>query len=28
MLTEEFTMEIEGEKKPACIGEILMRYYF
>ena len=28
MLTEEFTMEIEGEKKPACIAEILMRYYF
>jgi acyl dehydratase len=28
MLTEEFTMEIEGEKKPACVAEILMRYYF
>lgn len=28
MLTEEFTMEIEGETKPACIADILMRYYF
>jgi hypothetical protein len=28
MLTEEFTMEIDGEKKPACVAEILMRYYF
>ncbi|MCX7057379.1 MAG: MaoC family dehydratase [Proteobacteria bacterium] len=27
-ITEEFTVELEGEKKPACIAEVLMRLYF
>jgi len=27
-ITEEFTVELEGEKKPACIAEIVMRLYF
>ncbi len=27
-ITEEFTAEIEGETKPACVGEVLMRLYF
>jgi acyl dehydratase len=26
--TEEFTVEIEGETKPALVGEVLMRLYF
>lgn len=27
-LTEEFTAELEGEKKPACVAEVLIRLYF
>jgi acyl dehydratase len=27
-MTEEFTAEIEGESKPACVGEVVMRLYF
>lgn len=27
-LTEEFTVELEGETKPALVGEVLMRLYF
>jgi acyl dehydratase len=27
-LTEEFTMDIEGAAKPACVAEVLMRFYF
>lgn len=27
-LTEEFTVEIDGESKPACVAEVVMRLYF
>ena len=27
-VTEIYTAEIEGEAKPACIAETIMRYYF
>jgi acyl dehydratase len=27
-LTEEFTVEIDGESKPACVAEVIMRLYF
>ena len=27
-VTETFTAEIEGEDKPACVAEAIMRYYF
>ena len=27
-VTEEFTVEIEGERKPACIAEVLARLFF
>jgi acyl dehydratase len=27
-MTEQFTVEIEGEPKPACVAELLMRLYF
>ena len=27
-ITEEFTVELEGETKPALVGEVLMRLYF
>ena len=27
-ITEEFTVEIDGETKPALVGEVLMRLYF
>ena len=27
-IVEEFTVEIEGESKPACVGELVMRLYF
>lgn len=26
--TEEFTVEIDGESKPACVAEVIMRFYF
>jgi acyl dehydratase len=26
--TEEFTVEIDGEKRPACVAEVIMRLYF
>jgi len=26
--TERFTMEVEGEERPACVAEAIMRYYF
>jgi acyl dehydratase len=27
-LTEQFTVEIDGEAKPACVAEVIMRLYF
>ena len=27
-MTEQFTVEIEGEAKPACVAEVIMRLYF
>ena len=27
-VTEEFTIEIEGERKPACVAEVLARLFF
>jgi acyl dehydratase len=27
-LTEEFTAEIEGQSRPACVAECVMRFYF
>jgi acyl dehydratase len=27
-VTESFTLEIEGEAKPGCAGEVVLRYYF
>jgi acyl dehydratase len=27
-LTEQYTVEIEGESKPACVAEAIMRAYF
>jgi acyl dehydratase len=27
-LTESGTFEVEGESKPACVAELLMRMYF
>jgi acyl dehydratase len=27
-MTEHFTVEIEGETKPACVAELIMRLYF
>jgi len=27
-LTERFTVEVEGEQRPACVAEAIMRYYF
>jgi acyl dehydratase len=27
-LTEQFTAEIEGEDRPACVAEVVMRAYF
>jgi acyl dehydratase len=27
-LTEEFTAEIEGQNRPACVAECVMRFYF
>jgi acyl dehydratase len=27
-LTEEFTVDIDGEGKPACVAEVIMRLYF
>jgi len=27
-ITEEFTVELEGETKPALVGEVLLRLYF
>jgi acyl dehydratase len=27
-MTEQFTVEIEGETKPACVAEVIMRLYF
>lgn len=27
-MTERYTVEIEGESKPACVGEVIMRLYF
>jgi acyl dehydratase len=27
-LVEEFTVEIDGESKPACVAEVIMRLYF
>jgi acyl dehydratase len=27
-LTEQYTVEIEGEAKPACVAEAIMRAYF
>jgi acyl dehydratase len=27
-ITEEFTVEIDGESKPACVAEVVMRLYF
>jgi acyl dehydratase len=27
-LTEQFTVEVEGESKPACVAEVVMRLYF
>ncbi|MCC7199892.1 MAG: MaoC family dehydratase [Gammaproteobacteria bacterium] len=27
-LTEQFTVEVEGENKPACVAEVVMRLYF
>ena len=27
-LTEQYTVEIEGETKPACVAEAIMRAYF
>ena len=27
-VTETYTLEIEGEAKPACVGDVVLRYYF
>jgi acyl dehydratase len=27
-LTEEYTVEIEGQSRPACVAECVMRLYF
>ncbi len=27
-VTESYTLEIEGEAKPGCVGEVVLRYYF
>jgi acyl dehydratase len=27
-MTEQFTVEIEGGSKPACVAEVIMRLYF
>ena len=27
-LTEKYTVEIEGEDRPACVAECIMRLYF
>jgi acyl dehydratase len=27
-VTENYTLEIEGEAKPGCVGEVVLRYYF
>lgn len=27
-IVEEFTVEIDGESKPACVAEVIMRLYF
>jgi len=27
-VTESYALEIEGEAKPACAGEVVLRYYF
>jgi len=27
-LTERYTVEIEGESKPACVAEAIVRAYF
>jgi acyl dehydratase len=27
-VTEGYTLEIEGEAKPGCVGEVVLRYYF
>ena len=27
-LVEEFTVDIEGESRPACVAEVVMRWYF
>jgi acyl dehydratase len=27
-VTEEFTVEVEGERTPACVAEVVMRLYF
>jgi acyl dehydratase len=27
-ITEEFTVDIDGESKPACVAEVVMRLYF
>ena len=27
-VTETVTIEIDGEERPACVAEAIMRYYF